>query len=246
LKNLYIWNDLELFYSLKTPELDNQLLSLLDNISSEVKSQYIVSGAFRNWITKELNQITNGSIVSIGTRPSLALEKCKHSSISFNRTIDDEGRSKGIGFKGDSENILTTICLSENEVHIFEDVLIGGNTLDFICDFINSLKNSSLKIFFHIFYGNRLSFNELKTKWTNFDFVLENTMGGIPILESTLICVYDLMYSSINNKPYVKNYDLMERFFRNKTLELEKLIKYNRRSFDERIKTIAQNARVSN
>lgn len=238
MKNLYIWNDIELFYGSEILNFDKDLLRILRGVSSDISVHYIISESFNRWMDKELNKIKDNKVISIGTRPNLYFKSHKHNSIFFDRVIDRNGKSAEITFRGNSENILKEICQSENEIHFLEDVLVGGNTIKYLCEFIHSLNKPNLKVVFHIFYANKLSIDKLKSEWKNFHFDLGHMMEGTPIAESTLICVYDLMYGTINNKPYIENSHLLENFFGDKTVELSKLIKTKRRCFDERTKTI--------
>ena len=129
MKHLYIWNDMKLFCGSEVPSFEEELLRALSEISPEVSTHYITLDLFNEWVNKELYNIKDKKVISIGTRPNLGLRSTTHSSIYLDRVIDHSGQSTGITFRGDSENILKKICQSENEIHFLEDVLVGGNTI---------------------------------------------------------------------------------------------------------------------
>lgn len=233
MKSVYIWNDVDLFLKAQDSNFNKIIYDFTLKLKNNLDCYYISSESFINWSNNMLKGITEKSTITIGTRPKLIINT--GTNLNLERTIGRDGKSKNIRFKRESEKKLENILNSDNQFYFFEDVLVGGSTIDFICKQIHFLfSNKPLpNITFYIFYANQLSLQNLQEKWQNMNFTVGNLMNGLPIKESTLICVYDLLYGVMNGKSYIENIDLLKHFFGEKTYELIDLIKQERRFLDE-------------
>ncbi len=232
MKSVYIWNDVDLFLKAQDSNFNKIIYDFLLKLKNNLDCYYISSESFINWSNNMLKGINKKSTITIGTRPKLIINK--GTNLNLERSIGSDGKSKDIRFKGESEEKLENILNNGSQFYFFEDVLVGGNTIDFICKQIHFLfSNKPLpKITFYIFYANWFSLQKLQEKWQNINFTVGNLMNGVPIKESTLICIYDLLYGVMNGKPYIENIDLLEYFFGEKTYKLIGLIKRERRFLD--------------
>lgn len=240
LKYLYMWNDIPIFDNINAIEIDRKIQNFFASIqSSKCKYILIYSHEYRQW-TDQLNGKSFNNIITIGTRPSLLQlpHATNRTSIKMRRHFTSDGFTKSLEFCNIADQSIIEIWShTYNELHVIEDVVVTGSTLQFICKILE-LYHFQGRVIFHIFCANQDSVNRIKTS-TNYEIIFDSKikLEKEAINESTLLCLYDLLFSKYGNKLYRERVDLLELFFFDKVsqllellAEIEIIIKFERKS----------------
>lgn len=201
-KKMYIWNDLNIF---RINFNDNLLKNNLIINFKEI--EYISNEEIKEW--KKNLRISDSNCLTLGTRPSYLFSKFKQFKIS--RIRNNEGQT--IGFKN-TDSIFLKDRLNQEKISFIEDVIVEGKTIEYILDEIISNRYNG-QICFYVFCANKITIKKLIKKYDNLNlkFHVYKYMSGKPIVESTLLCLYDLYYEKIGNFKYIDCVNLYEQFF---------------------------------
>lgn len=200
-KRIYIWNDLNIFkINFNDKLLKNNLIINFKEI------EYISNEEIQEW--KRSLIIDKGNYITLGTRPSYLFPEFKQFKIS--RIRNNNGQT--IGFEN-NDSINLKDKLNQEKIYFIEDVIVEGKTIEYILNEIIS-NHYSGQISFYVFYANKITIENLIKKYDNLNlnFHVYKYMSGKPIVESTLICLYDLYYEKIGDVKYIDCVSLYERF----------------------------------
>lgn len=227
LKYLYIWDDIPIFYTIGVTEIERKIQDFLASIQSS-RCKYILISAFeyRQW-EEELKVKFFNNIITIGTRPSLLQlpHVINRTSIKVHRSFTSDGFTKSLEFfNGTDQTILEKWSQDYDELHFIEDVIVTGSTLRFICKTLEFYHFQG-KAIFHVFAANQNSVNRIKTS-TNCEIFFDSKikLEKEAIEESTLLCLYDLLFNKHGDKLYKERTDLLEHFFYDKIDQLLELL----------------------
>ena len=211
MKWLYIWDDLNLFSNNPTllKEARTIIKKLISKPSSEVSYQLLSTKSYQEFYAK----IKSDFSLAIGSRPHILLERLKkeHSVLTICRQHNEAGHSV-IYTMPLTEAVKSFFSLLPNRIHIYEDVCVSGQTLLELNKIVNEMNIDASKVTVHIFCANKKSVNELK-KNTRFSYHVLYFMEGTALQDSTLLCLYDLMFGKLGNSSYTQRRDLLEKFF---------------------------------
>lgn len=230
---LYLWNDLKLFYHQSNQEVIR--------IWEEFRKYIIQNDGYNNveyfcfdsdilecWI-KQLNYETE-KIVSVGTRPAKMLKKRQDLDfipITPCRIRSANGGSKCIVLSDKDKKVLKDVISSNlnGKIHIVEDAVVNGATIACLMEFIQKQGFKGTILVNTIFLN--IEAKKIIEKEYSFDLKLKSyvMMEGKPIEESTLLCLYDLLFGEITEgKKYYERMDLLSVFLCNKNNQLLELI----------------------
>jgi hypothetical protein len=240
MKYLYLWNDMPIFDKINVIEIDRKIQNFFALIqSSKCKYIFINSPEYNQW-TDQLKGKSFNNVITIGTRPSLLQlpNATNTKSIKIRRHFTSNGFTKSLEFSNKADQSIIEIWShTYNELHFIEDVVVTGSTLQFICKILE-LYHFQGRVIFHIFCANHDSVKKLKTN-INYEIIINSKINleKEAIKESTLLCLYDLLFSKYGNKLYRERVDLLELFFFDKVsqllellAEIEIIIKFERKS----------------
>lgn len=236
-KYLYIWDDIPVFNNISVIEIEGKIQDFFNNIQSS-RCKYILISPFeyRQW-ADELKDKYFTNVITIGTRPSLLQlpRVTNRASIKVCRSFTSDGFTKSLEFyNGTDQSTIETWSHTYDEIHFIEDVIVTGSTLQFICETLE-LYHFQGKVIIHVFAANQNSINRLKAS-TNCDIVFDSKikLEKVAIEESTLLCLYDLLFNKHGAKLYKEQTDLLRFFFFDKIdqllellEEIEKMVKHH-------------------
>ncbi|WP_221395395.1 hypothetical protein [Clostridium perfringens] len=234
MKYLYIWDDIEVFCEKKLCEkIESEFGEFLPYLNDIENTEFtlIKNKSFKNWASKFKNMDMD-TVITIGTRPRTIFFKKDTliKNIKLKRIISKDGETKKVEFLNGSKKTLLDCIKNQNEIHFFEDVIVSGKTISSICDFLVK-NNYSGKVVFHAFIANYEAVSKMGGKYKNISFEINKFMQGTPIKNSTLLCLYDLIFGKLGDKYYKERTDLLELFFNNRIGELKSFIK----KFDNKV-----------
>lgn len=227
MKYLYLWNDLPLFFQdLSYSGIEEKLTQFFEalNQSDTCTYELLQFKILQKWEEGIINrQFKN--VITIGTRPQkLQSEKWEHvHSIFPERSFKNNGFTNSLNFSQHDLNVLQEGSRLD-ELHIIEDVVVTGQTLDKICEhlFSNGFKGI---IYFHVFAISDTSLEVLKQSWsTKITIEYYKLLHRKNYHKSTLICLFDLLYNYLGEHRYRDRTELLEIFFNNNVPLLLKIL----------------------
>lgn len=216
MKRFLIWNDLSLFFensSFEKVEMEvNFFLNYLNAKYDMVCKYEFISSKKKMW-QNILETSSNLAVFSVGTRPTkLLVEQMNFDvfPIEMFRIRNHEGENREIVIN-DREGIGRFLKKKE-EILIYEDIIVEGKSMIELCDFL--LQNfNERNITINVWYSNFNSAINLRKLYPTISFQVENYFEGCPIIESTFVCLYDLLYGKIGKIPFIENEQLLANFF---------------------------------
>ncbi len=209
---LYLWNDLDLF--INNSEIISLAQKLMEKITTcpneKVKYKLFNGSEYLKWVNSVNDKSENK--IAIGTRPHIILErlKIKHSQLKITRQHLKNGKSSIIPTK--ISDTIKKVFPKNKKISIYEDISVCGTTILELKRITDSLSLEAKNISINIFCMNNNTLKKL-TSETNFNFQIHNIMEGIPIKNSTFLCLSDLINGYIGERKYIDCKDLLEKFF---------------------------------
>lgn len=230
---LYLWNDLDFFLNCN---LDVKIDFVWDKFVEYTKAnkghgdvEYFCFDRTlsENWINRI--KFDNTCLISIGTRPDIILNKIhmgSYESIRPYRNRSINGASNFVTMSLHDKNVLYQCSKRERcKIQIIEDAIVNGKTIEYILDIIESAGFHGIVII-EAYFANRNACQKLLCKYSfKLEFNISVFMEGKPIEESTLICLYDLLFGYITDGVrYYERMDLITKYLPNEKNQLHDLI----------------------
>lgn len=231
---LYLWNDLSLFCKdkFRVERIWKKFGKYLNSENRKTKEQRwycFGTGIVDEWINDfSFNEDT--FLICLGTRPAICLNRKgvnKYLHIKPQRIRTENGATGHIEITPIEKQLLEEGCKKANQkIYIIEDAIVNGKTIQFL---LNQIEKVGFRgeVVVKVLFGNKEVICGFQDKYP-FDvtFIIKEWMQGTPIKESTLICIYDLLYGLISEGTYYyERIDLLERFIPNSKGKLYFLIK---------------------
>lgn len=231
-KIVYLWNDLGFFLedANKINSVWSDFVLYIDeNRNQKTQQYYLFNEEFNECIMKR-EYYKEQNILSIGTRPTIIMSKnklIKFNSIKPIRARQPDGSSDFItmGFE-DKKTLYQYVKNETKQIVIVEDVIVNGKTMKYVLDCIETMKFKGLVIV-DVWFANRYTCEILQSNKYSFKLRINVKvfMEGKPIEQSTLICLYDLLFNNIDDKnKYYERMDLIGIFLPNSKNQLYELI----------------------
>lgn len=180
--------------------------------------KYIGEDEFRQWEFRIQKECRHKNCITIGTRPpKLGIITEEHLNVKLNRIMENNGATHKIVISEEEKKSLRKFIAFSKDITVVEDVCVTGSTLDFLFTLLEEF-NFSGRIRLFLFAANKNSINTMLAKHSFISNVeIHIPMHGNPIIESTLLCCFDMFYSRLGTKMYKDQVKLMETFFLDKT-----------------------------
>lgn len=227
MKYLYLWNDLQFFFhNPDSREIEKKVELFFEVLNQNGTCTYelLHCNILEKW-TAEIKSRHFENVITIGTRPEkLQSEKWKQIERIFpKRSFQSNGFTKSLTFSDPDLDVLQQ-CSTLDELHIIEDIVVTGHTLDKICELLFS-KGFKGMIYFHLFAISDTSLEALTKSWnTKIKFEYCTLLQRKEYEKSTLICLYDLLYNYLGDQRYRDRTELLEIFFSNNVPSLLKIL----------------------
>ena len=221
MKRVYLWNDLPLFREMHVLPFEHWLGLSIANLQVRTQSCHIEYISYNEWTTWTCSLPLNGNgWLRIGTRPN-AIEQ--HSDGLAIYPVRRRYRNISGSLLSPSETLGIIKYAQQNAHHlnVLEDVLVSGDTM---CELVELFRDIR-RIDCHVFIGQGSSVERLRRQFRNLHFHLGREINGDSLEETTVFCLYDLLYEYF--KPGVRYCDSVEclsRFFEGQTLDFQRWI----------------------
>lgn len=214
MKKLYLWNDLNLFFNSNALDGINVAMEAFANRTQGCT--LIGAEEFPSW-AKNIKRQDGEKGFLVGTRPNrLTLPNLEgFTPLCPRRVHQTTGTTATVTLPDEQRADLIHGLSDHTEICIVEDVVVGGKTMESLCEIVKSY-GPSKKTRFQFFVANQESLQTLVSRYSDVaEFESHYLMEGRPIEESTLICLYDLLFNNLGDHPFRDRYDLLGRFFHN-------------------------------
>ena len=216
MKNIIVWNDIPLFYTISKDALD-AIRELFCDSSKYCQCTFISYSDSLNW-AKQIQR----DCITIGTRPgklfgfdnNITVIRKKSSSGHAEKTyLSDESVSR-------LESYLNT---HRNIVNICEDASVEGNTLCSLIEAIRKISDSPIRI--KLLCAAEKTIKTLLSKFELISIDALFTVPGEPITDCTVLFVSDLIHDDpILRMPFIFNKKLMYPCFYEKYMRIKETL----------------------
>jgi hypothetical protein len=168
----------------------------------------------------------NDKTIRIGKRLSQFFQDDGVSNTIFpNRVLNPLTMKQTVTLSEKDKICLGNMINHTSSIHIIEDVIVTGKTLENVLNIIRSISPKQ-SIYIQSFTANQFSCEKLLNSFQPISIETAHIMTGHPIKQSTLLRLYDLMHKKINGKFFIQHESLMKRFFPNDYYNLLTFIEY--------------------
>jgi hypoxanthine phosphoribosyltransferase len=210
MKYLYFWNDLPLFIDSEMSWVTTQLNAFLKSLPLPYHYQVFDNSSYQKWAIK-LTKYCPSQCITIGTRPQKV--NCLKTGINIRpqRKINLRNKQSNATLgESDIEKLLK--LTNQEKIILIEDITNTGTTLSCVLsDIFKCIPDCDTTI--HLLFANELAVKNLMQKWPTVNFIAEHYMQGKALDNTTIFCLYDLLFKNLAGKPYLEQHKIFKDFF---------------------------------